>query len=125
MAFRRLRALILEHDAEKPSARRNLSRVLKHFPIEPRINFSFNQQAYTTMEVIAQDQPGLLHNVAKVVAQHNLILVSARITTYGERAEDIFYVQHHNHTPVTDENLLNDLKTQIYDALNHESKPTK
>jgi len=121
----RLRALILEHDAEKPSARRNLSRVLKHFPIEPRINFSFNQQAYTTMEVIAQDQPGLLHNVAKVVAQHNLILVSARITTYGERAEDIFYVQHHNHTPVTDENLLNDLKTQIYDALNHESKPTK
>lgn len=120
-----LRALILESDGNKTISRQNSSRALKHFPIEPRISFTFDHDDYTTMEVFAQDQPGLLHNVARIVAQHNLILMSARIATFGERVEDIFYVQHHNHTQVTDEVILNDLKAQIYTALNHETKNNK
>jgi len=117
-----MRTLILEQDGTKTTSRHNASRVLKHFPIEPSISFSFDQPNYTTMEVIAQDQPGLLHKVAKIVAQHNLILVSARIATFGERVEDVFFVQHHNDTQVTDETILEDLKKQIYDALNRQSK---
>ena len=120
-----LRSLILEHDGGKPTSRRSASRALKHFPIEPKINFSFEHQQYTTMEVIAQDQSGLLHNVARIVAEHDLILVSARISTFGERVEDMFFVQHHNHKPVTDKFILNDLKTQIYAALNHAPKKAK
>jgi len=120
-----LRTLILEHDGNKPASRRNASRALKHFPIEPSISFSFDQQNYTTMEVIAQDQPGLLHNVAWILAQHDLILVNARIATFGERVEDIFFVQHHNNQPVTEESILDDLKSQIYAALNHEPNKAK
>ena len=122
---KRMRALILEHDGDKPASRRSASRALKHFPIEPRISFSFDQQNYTTMEVVAQDQPGLLHNVARIVAQHNLILVSARIATFGERVEDMFFVQHHNNLPVTDQSILDDLATQIYAALNQQQNVSK
>jgi len=113
----RLRALILENVRDKAISRRNASRVLKHFPIQPRVIFSFGNPSYTAMEVIAQDQPGLLHNVARILAQHNLILISAKVSTFGERAEDIFYIRRHDHSPVVDEAVLNDLESKICRAL--------
>ena len=127
MAFleQRLRALTLENDGRESVFRRHSSRALKHFPIQPRVLFSFNSSSYTTMEVIAQDQPGLLHNVAGIVAKHNLSLISARIATFGERAEDIFYIRRHDHTPVVDEGVLKDLEAQICEALDHTSKADK
>lgn len=117
----RLRALILETDNNQAISRRNASRVLKHFPIQPHVIFSFGNPSYTAMEVIAQDQPGLLHSVARVLAQHNLILISAKVSTFGERAEDIFYIRRHDHTPVINETVLKDLQERIVRALEHTS----
>lgn len=112
-----LRASILEKDGDRAVARRSASRALKHFPIQPRVIFSFGNPSYTAMEVIAQEQPGLLHNVARILAQHNLILISAKVSTFGERAEDIFYIRRHDHTPVIDEAVLKDLESQLCKAL--------
>ncbi len=69
------------------------------------------------MEVIAQDQPGLLHNVARSLRHQGIKLLSAKISTFGERAEDVFFVQRHDHTPVTDEGVLDKLKSEICQAL--------
>ncbi len=113
----RLRSLILERDDKKAISRRKASRALKHFPIQTRVSFLFNSPSYTTMEVVAQDQPGFLHNVALVLKEHHLILLSARIATFGERAEDIFYIRHGDHTPVVNPKLLKLLETQICLAL--------
>ena len=114
---KRMRSLILEYDDNKIVDRKNASRALKHFPIEPNIIFTFDKPNYTTMEVIAQDQPGLLYKVAQILAQHNLILMSARIATFGERAEDVFFIQDHQRSQVTDNSLLNKLSEQIHTAL--------
>jgi [protein-PII] uridylyltransferase len=122
---KRLRALILDHDDATFQPRHRSSRALKHFPIQPRIKFLFNSQSYTTMEVVAQDQPGLLHKVARVLRDHNMILLSARIATFGERAEDIFYIRHGDHSAVVDEAVLNTLQQQICDALIQGSSPKK
>ncbi len=119
---RRLRSLMLEQDDQKATSRRNASRALKHFPIQPRVSFLFNSKLYTTMEVVAQDQPGFLHNVALVLQEHNLILLSARIATFGERAEDIFYIRHGDHTPVVDSTVLSELERKICLALDKSAK---
>ncbi len=113
----RLRSLMLEREDEKVISRRNASRALKHFPIQTKVSFLFNSKSYTTMEVVAQDQPGFLHNVALILKNHNLILLSARIATFGERAEDIFYIRHGDHTPVIDAHILQQLENQICLAL--------
>jgi len=118
----RLQALILETDGKQAIKRRSASRALKHFPIEPSVTFSSNNPRYTMMEVLAQDQPGLLHNVATVLRKHNLILVNARIATFGERAEDIFFIQHQNLTPVADKKLQAELEAQICSALDSRNK---
>ena len=122
---KRIRELMLRPQTSDAISRRNSSRALKHFPIQPRVNFLFNSDDYTTMEVVAQDQPGLLHNVARVLQKHNLILLSARIATFGERVEDIFYIRHGDHTPVVDDAILKQLEQQITQALDKTLKADK
>ena len=121
----KLQELILTRKKPAQINRSNSSRALKHFPIEPRVKFLFNNDSYTTMEVIAQDQPGLLHNVALILRNHNMILLSARIATFGERAEDVFYIRHADHSPVSDSDVLASLEEQIIEALDKRSSLEK
>ena len=47
---------------------------------------------YTVVEVTARDRAGLLYDLTRTLAQLNLLVASAHIATYGERAVDCFYV---------------------------------
>ncbi|NND82472.1 MAG: [protein-PII] uridylyltransferase [Gammaproteobacteria bacterium] len=113
----RLRHLILQNHDSKAIRRRNASRALKHFPIQPKVTFSFNNPKYTAIDVVAQDQPGLLHNVARILQEFNIKLMSAKIATFGERAEDIFFVQSSDRAPVTDADTLERLRQELLGAL--------
>ena len=44
------------------------------------------------LKVTASDRPGLLANIALVLLELGLEITSARITTLGERVEDVFVV---------------------------------
>lgn len=116
-----IQSLMLSEHHNKAILRRKASRVLKHFPINSCVNFTFNNPTYTVMEVIAQDQPGLLHNVALILRHHNIKLLSAKISTFGEKAEDIFFIQRHDQTPVSDTKLLDDLNSDIISALDRKT----
>ena len=119
-----IRNYLLKQEIEKPIVRHSSSRALKHFPTKTTVIFSFNKPTYTAMEVVAQNQPGLLHNVALILQRNNITLLSARIATFGERAEDIFYIQQHDHTPVTDKLILDKVEKEIVAALDR-SQPKK
>lgn len=116
-----LRQNILADSVNKLISRRSASRALKHFPIDTKIKFSQTHPAYTVMEVMAQDQPGLLHNVALILERHTIKPVSAKIATFGERAEDIFFIQQPDGTPVLDQQRLQALEADISAALNKNS----
>ncbi len=84
-----------------------VSRTLKHFPIETSVTFGLSPNGQTTvMEVTAQDRPGLLYQVALALATCKVMLVTAKVATFGERAEDIFFIL----TP--DGDLVSDLALQ-------------
>jgi [protein-PII] uridylyltransferase len=42
--------------------------------------------------VTANDRTGLLYSIARVLGQHDVNLFAARVTTLGERVEDVFVV---------------------------------
>jgi [protein-PII] uridylyltransferase len=85
----RLRARL---PAEQPIAGR-LSREVKHFPITPEIVIKPDERKqHHIMHVTAADRPGLLYSVARVLAAHAIRLHTAKITTLGERAEDVFLI---------------------------------
>ena len=120
----RLRELILREPSDRLVSRRTVSRALKHFPIQPTVSFSFNHPNHTAMEVVAQDQPGLLHNVAQSLQAQKIKLVSAKVATFGERAEDIFFIQNHDRTAVTEQQVIKQLDRDICSALDRTSTKT-
>ncbi|MDP9137020.1 MAG: [protein-PII] uridylyltransferase, partial [Pseudomonadota bacterium] len=63
------------------------------FSVEPQVildNDSSNR--YTVIEVAGLDRIGLLYELTEALFRLNLNIVSAHITTFGERAVDVFYV---------------------------------
>jgi [protein-PII] uridylyltransferase len=63
------------------------------FRLEPEVvlNNALSHEL-TVIEVSGLDRPGLLYDLTSALADLELDIVSAHITTYGERAVDVFYV---------------------------------
>lgn len=74
-----------------PAPAGRISRRLKAFPIEPQISLSpsDNGRDYV-LTLTVGDRPGLLANVAQLIHLHGASVLSARISTLGNRAEDVF-----------------------------------
>ncbi len=68
-------------------------RQLKNFKIKTQVSISndLNKQK-TVVDIITLDRPGLLVLIAAVFQNFNLDVQTARVVTFGERAEDIFEV---------------------------------
>jgi len=47
---------------------------------------------FTVVEVAGLDRPGLLYELTNTLSDLNLDITSAHITTFGEKAVDVFYV---------------------------------
>ena len=63
------------------------------FKVSPRViidNTSSNK--YTVVEINGLDRVGLLHGLTDALFHLNLNIASAHITTFGEKAIDVFYV---------------------------------
>ncbi len=76
-----------------PPTHGRVSRQLRHFPITPEINIRPDEKgASYALSIIAGDRPGLLYAIALVLGKYNVNLITAKIVTLGERAEDVFLI---------------------------------
>lgn len=109
-----MRDQLLDPRPGRDSQSASLPRQLKHFPIDTRVTFSPSPKGQLTiMEVTAQDRPGLLYQVALALKQCRVNLMAAKVATYGERAEDIFFINGRDHQPLTDPEQLTCLEDEI------------
>jgi len=84
----------LSSDTPKQPKSRNLPRKMKPFKVATQVCFPPTRRHGTSMmELIALDSPGLLARIGEVLFRCEVRLLAAKITTIGERAEDVFLLQ--------------------------------
>jgi [protein-PII] uridylyltransferase len=93
---------------------RRSPRQLKHFHTQTQISFTQDpRNQRTVMELITADRPGLLSDVGRALMECNIYLQNAKISTIGERVEDVFFIVDGEEKPVTDEAKLNELQLKL------------
>ena len=106
----RLRELVAS--ASRPKGR------ITSFTVEPRVivdNESSNRT--TVIEVNGLDRIGLLYDLTHALFRLNLNIASAHITTYGERAVDVFYVTDLTGEKITNANRRNAIVRHLMQVL--------
>jgi len=109
---------LIQPEAHDETIYRQATRQQRHFEIPTRINFQPDaHHPRTIMEVIASDRPGLLSQIARGLASCNIQLQNARITTLGERVEDIFYITDSSNCPVEDSETREKIRGKILELV--------
>jgi len=116
--LRRITQAVKQADEVCFMSQRRIPRRLKQFSHAPQITFSTNlSQNQTIMEVTARDQPGFLSHVAKALIECNLNLRNARISTFGEKVEDIFYLTDQKNNAIHDKKLFVAVEKKLLELL--------
>ena len=114
------KALALSLDGESPPSisRRRTPRALKQFDIQSEISIQHRSSRTTTdLEIVTADRPGLLVRLAQLFESEGVEIVAAKITTLGERVEDVFEICSTEGYPISDPDQLGRLKQMIGDQL--------
>ena len=116
-----LRAALADPGRVRRDNRRLTKRQLRHFVTPTRVQFSDDpSNARTVMEIIAGDRPGLLSAVGWALADSKVRLQNAKIATFGERAEDVFFVTDAGNRPLAPHSFesVRERVTAAIDAVN-------
>lgn len=118
----------LAKPGKEHSNKRKMSRRMKQLDVKTKVRFYQSSSDVTMMELEALDAPGLLAKVGHLFVDLNLTLHMAKITTIGERAEDLFIIANQDEKALTTEQQVQ-LKKRLSQLLdqpqnNGETCPT-
>ena len=105
------RELAAERDRQLPSRTRV-------FEVPPRVLVNNEASVHATViEVNGRNRLGFLHDVTRALTDFGLQIISAHITTYGERVVDVFYVRDVFGLKIDQENKIKGLKQKLLMAI--------
>ncbi|MCL4147955.1 UNVERIFIED_CONTAM: hypothetical protein GTU68_000737, partial [Idotea baltica] len=110
-------------EEQKSSTGKRTSRRLKQFPVATQTFFD-NSGSQSTLEVITADRPRLLAAIAEIFLKHGIYICSAKITTLGERVEDLFIIEDADGNPIRNENLITAVQDDICTTIDQQVEAT-
>ncbi len=85
-------------------------RRLRHFQFEPIITIDNEvSERFTSIYIEAADRPGILSRIGRCFLEADILVHSAKVSTLGEKIEDVFLVSDQNHKQLQNDKLLFDL----------------
>lgn len=96
-----------------PPLEGRINRQLKHSQLTTHITITPDEKTdHHQLTLIAGDRPGLLSRVAHVLLKHDVQLLSAKINTMGNRAEDALVIASQNGSRLADQ-VLHDISREL------------
>jgi [protein-PII] uridylyltransferase len=91
---------------------------IKIFKVPPRVIVNNQASAtHTVIEINGRDRPGFLYLVTGALFTLSLQISSAKISTFGERAVDVFYVKDGFGMKITHEGRLATIRKTLLEAI--------
>jgi len=119
------RALAGQMKRSEPQAQRTfVPERIKVFKVPPRVIIDNRASAaHTVIEINGRDRPGFLYLVTGALFSLSLQISSAKISTFGERAVDVFYVKDSFGMKITHDGRLAKIRKTLLEAIGEE-EPT-
>ncbi len=113
------RALAGQMKRSEPQAQRSfVPDRIKVFKVPPRVIIDNQASAtHTVIEINGRDRPGFLYLVTGALFSLSLQISSAKISTFGERAVDVFYVKDGFGMKITHEGRLATIRKTLLEAI--------
>jgi [protein-PII] uridylyltransferase len=106
----RLKALL---ERRRPAERR-----VEAFDVEPEVIINNKlSDKFTVIEVSGLDRTGLLYDLTTALSDLYLDISSAHITTFGEKAVDVFYVTDLTHKQIESESRQDSIRERLVEVL--------
>lgn len=113
-----IRKRLTQRDVSEMRITRRPPRQLRHFPIPTQVIFSDDiHNRYTITELVAGDRPGLLAQVGQAFVKCGVRVQNAKIATFGERVEDVFFITDKDNNPLKSEAQFAALRDAIIEYL--------
>lgn len=115
---RTLRRALADPTGYREVTQKHVPRQLKHFaqPTEVTIMTDVSKEQ-TVIEVITPDRPGLLARIGRIFVDFDVLLQNAKISTLGERVEDVFFITDTDGQPIEDQHVLEAMRQAICQQL--------
>lgn len=88
------------------------------FTVAPRVLVdNAASRNHTVIELNGRDRPGFLHDITNALTGLGLQIASAHISTYGERAVDVFYVKDVFGLKIEHDEKIKTIKAKLLEAI--------
>ena len=92
-----------QDEIQLSTASQRLSRSQKQFSLKTKVQFDEDlENNQTLMTITASNRPALLSHIGQALIECNVSLENAKISTFGEKVEDVFVIRDKNNQMITD-----------------------
>lgn len=97
-----------------PAVSQRLSRSQKQFSLKTKVQFDEDlENNQTLMTITASNRPALLSHIGQALVECHISLDNAKISTFGEKVEDVFVIRDKNKQIITDIKQQEDIRRAI------------
>jgi len=98
----------------RPRRRADRRRRVTVAPVPTRVSADNDaSNRYTILDVFAEDRLGMLHAIARTIFEMDLSVWRAKISTYGDRVVNVFYVTDEQGQKIADDRRLEQVRRQL------------
>lgn len=93
---------------------KRLSREQRHFKMPLQVNAQTDPyRDRSVIRITSSDRPGLLALLSRTLNENDIVVHNAKITTMGDKVEDVFHITHAEHNHSLDDAQIEQLAQQL------------